>query len=242
MRFLILACLFWVTFGVTFCSAHGTLQVMNWEQATLHYLAQAFAPDYLSSWVLAFFAVVTAIAAILTLCSINKQVKSGQDAAEAALLNARALITSERPWLVVKIKFEPNQFNTPPYTVTATNKGSTPALLQEGHCSLEVHSAYGFEPPDDIRDPFIAPMDNLIVSEEGFVMRAFTDPDRMDLKPNPNATDPGTLYVYGRLLYWDTFTDRMKSDAEPYVTQWCFRYDPIRKTFHRVATSFTKNT
>lgn len=138
----------------------------------MHYLQQAFAPEYLSHWVRAFFAIITAAAAVLTLPSINEQVKSGRGAAEAALLNAKALITLERPWLVVQI--EKGDSNPTVYRVSAIDRGKTPALLHEGPSSCVVRSIYGFEPPEDFRDPLCAPLDTrsgLLRSVEGSGLR-----------------------------------------------------------------------
>jgi hypothetical protein len=63
------------------------------------------------------------IVASLTLRKIERQTKAGEDAANAALLNAQALINAERPWLVVEAS------GFPYITLKMVNKGRTPAQL-----------------------------------------------------------------------------------------------------------------
>ena len=179
------------------------------------------------------------LAGVVGVNAALRSLRVGEKAANAALLNAQALIVSERPWLVVGIA--PHESDSEMFIIRATNKGNTPAMLHEGHCACKIHSAMGFEPPDEICDPFYAPMDILTMKGEGFEIRRVA-PERMRVEPNPNASDPGALYVYGRLMYWDAFTDRSEPDAKPFVTQWCFTYNPLKKEFHRTSTKFTLNT
>ena len=202
----------------------------------MHSLQQAFAPEYWSNWTLVVVGAATAIAAILTLRSIRQQVVSGEKAADAALLNAKALITAERPWLVVTIERPPH---SDIYIFQATNKGNTPAYLEEGHFSHDVDSISGFDPPDNLCAPFFAPPEALTVGGASFEMGRINGPDTMHVEPKPDLGEPGTLYVFGRLVYWDTLTDRSKPNAKPYITQWCFRYDPFQKKFLRASGNFT---
>jgi hypothetical protein len=55
-----------------------------------------------------------------------KQIGESQKAADAALLNAQALIEAERPWMVVN----PNQSPTGAFSFLATNVGRTPAKIE----------------------------------------------------------------------------------------------------------------
>jgi hypothetical protein len=165
---------------------------------------------------------------------MKSQTAVAQASAEAALLNIKALIISERPGLLVSIEVHPEDSRM--YVVRATNKGNTPAELLEGHCSVGSEPV-GFVPPDDIQDPFFAPIQNLTVNGEGFEIRRFA-PTSIG-----NQSDMERLVVvYGKLLYWDTFTDRRKPGTTPYVTQWCFTYEPNRIMFYRTANAYTKNT
>jgi hypothetical protein len=102
-------------------------------------------------------------------------------------------------------------------------------------------------PPDDFQAPFWLPMETFIVNGSGF-----------DINPNsPIATDvileinrpawtegpdPQAIFVYGRAYYWDVFADRTAPNAQPYLTQWMFRYDPYRRRFTRCAGGYARNT
>jgi hypothetical protein len=158
-----------------------------------------------------------------------------KDSADAALLNAKALIVSERPWLLVTIsvdKDDPDMFN-----VSALNRGNTPAILLEGHCSVGIE-AYGFRPPDELMDPFYLPLQNLIVSGDSFPVRKFKPDSVFAKRPFTDAEVP-MLFVFGRIAYWDTFIDRNAEEAKPYITQWCWTFNPVKKEFFQTANSFT---
>jgi hypothetical protein len=72
---------------------------------------------------------ITAWAIILTLIVIAEQTSQTRVAAEAALLNAKAVINAERPWIMVSVKSPPGPMGG--FTVYARNKGRTPAMVTE---------------------------------------------------------------------------------------------------------------
>ena len=159
----------------------------------------------------------------------------------------KAVINSERPWLLVDIEpiEEPSESSDSPdmWVVRASNTGRTPAELRPDdtvYCSCKMQAAAGFIPPDDTRDPFNAPLRNLIVNGDGFEIRRFmpTDFSQGELE----GMTPRILHVYGRLLYWDTFRDRNDPKVEPFITQWDFTYNSDKGGFFRTAGPYTKNT
>jgi hypothetical protein len=185
--------------------------------------------------------------AVCTQKKIERQTKAGETAAEAALLNVKALITSERPWLLVSI--EPIQRNagmirslsdTADYEVRAVNRGNTPAELVEGHCSIELQPIPDFIPAANLHDPIFAPKDNLTVQDQSFLIRPVDT--SMFSEKSMEGTNPKLWHAYGKLSYWDTFRDRSDQRNQPYVTQWSFTYDPFRKIFFRIAGPYPKNT
>jgi hypothetical protein len=162
-----------------------------------------------------------------------------KQAADAAILNAKAVMNSERPWLLVTI----DQRTTAPhiFDVQARNAGRTPAELIDGHCVSKMHPT-NFSPPGILDDPFIMPAQNLIVSGDSFTVRVIFLENLPPPEENEGvAGDPQMLYVYGTLRYWDTVVDRNAPGAEPYVTQWCFWYDRQAKRFRR-AGKYARNT
>jgi hypothetical protein len=182
---------------------------------------------------------------ILTLWAIGRQVAEmraqtivAQTSANAALQNVKALIVSERPWLLVTIKVHPHDPSV--FIVRAKNKGKTPAELHEGHCACSLEFV-GFTPPDNLMDPFLVPLQNLTVQGAGFEIRRIK-PSQFNPQESLGGMKPKMLFVYGKILYWDTFTDRTTADAKPYVTQWCFTYHFPEIRFFRTANAYTKNT
>jgi hypothetical protein len=166
---------------------------------------------------------------------------AAKDAAYAALLNAKALIISERPWLLVSIQKSTTSADT--WIVQARNAGRTPAELMEGHCLCAKHSVLFKEPSEVPNDPFPLPMQNLIVNEDSFKIREIMPETQItQADKDGQGIDPQSLFVYGWVSYWDTFTDREAAGAEPFLTRWIFRYDSASKQFFRVAGNYTKNT
>lgn len=199
-----------------------------------------FLPQTLVDWAQVSLVVLTA-ATLVVLCIYTwatlKSVKAAQDGAKAALLNAQAVINAERPWLLVSIEaqgYEPNTF-----IVKAFNAGRTPAELHEGHCTSEIRPI-NFIPTTDFRDPFRLPMQSLIVSRDGFLIRMIS-PGELVEQVGREGLDP-QLCVYGRILYWGVFNDRTAAGAKPYETRWIFRYEPLKRDFTKGTGGYAGNT
>ena len=175
--------------------------------------------------------------------STVKAMQFAKQSADAALLNAHAVINAERPWLLVSI--EEVEGKEGEWVVRATNTGNTPAELVEGHCAFMPQPG-DFRPPDNLFDPFFAPIQSLFVKDDGFEIRRITIQTSVmgrDEFFRVFANDPiKFLYVYGKILYWDTFTDRTDPRSEPHVTQWIFIYDNFRKKFGRAPGTYAKHS
>jgi hypothetical protein len=93
--------------------------------------------------------------------------KAASDNATAALLSALAILSSERPWIVISI--EPHQTVLGNYVFKALNKGRTPAEFESGTFDWSFDSY-----PADLRTPptysgvFNAPNQTLVMPNEGF--------------------------------------------------------------------------
>jgi hypothetical protein len=164
--------------------------------------------------------------AAVTLWWFVVQTNATKKAAEAALLNVKALVISERPWLVVDIKSQIERFAFV-HTLSFINQGRTPAELVEVHCACELHPVAGFTPPENLNCPLTHPTRTLFFADDP--VKIYDVPEGMLSPANRTGEDPRTVYVYGRIRYWDKFTDRTVLGVEPYLTQWCFHYIPGTK-------------
>jgi hypothetical protein len=165
---------------------------------------------------------------------------ASQKAADAALLNVKALIISERPWLLVSI--EESKTSPGTWIVQARNAGRTPAEIKEGHCVCKKHPVLFTGPSESLFDPFWLPMQNLVVGGDGFEIRTIMPETQITQDDRDGSSAEPSLFVYGWVSYWDTFTNRTGPGAEPGITQWLFRYDSARRKFCRCAGAYAKNS
>ncbi len=153
----------------------------------------------------------------------QKATIAAKDGADAALLNARALITSERPWFVANVECDDKDLGL--WKVRIVNKGRTP-----GHLNV-MFSEYTFiDIPDNLPIPpkyesfCYAPDTRFFATGESFTdrerIRGF-NPDFFIENERKNQTD--ILVIYGRVTYSDTF---MWGDPNEIIheTRWCYFY------------------
>lgn len=91
------------------------------------YLSRLFSPENLPNIGLVIAGIVGIFIALRTLKTIERQTKATEDAAEAALLSAKALLDAERPWLSVTV--EQTKGSAPLYRFSVKNLGRTPAMV-----------------------------------------------------------------------------------------------------------------
>lgn len=113
----------------------------NSDCCVLRYLQKAFAPEYLSNWVLVAAAVAAGLIAYLTLQGIQAQVDSASKAADAAATSAKAVVLSERAIVIARPDF-PDQWplwaEHKQFTWSVKNAGDTPAIVLETQAVFEV--------------------------------------------------------------------------------------------------------
>ncbi len=138
-----------------------------------------------------------------TLIYLVIQTNAARNAAEAALLNAQAVINAERPWLLVAVKSMIGPMGG--FSVHARNKGRTPALITAAHIgcvavkdisALPEKAPYG---PGNL-------MQNKIVIPSGAVRIIWFDDrmlQRMLKEDFPTFPWDGRVFVFGRVLYRD---------------------------------------
>jgi hypothetical protein len=185
------------------------------------YLHHLILPETIANVGLFIVGVVGAFLALGTLKNIERQTKAGEIAANAALLNAQAVINAERPWLLITIK--PRMGPMGGFTVHARNKGRTPAMITAAHIgfiSVKKVSDLPDIPPYGtgrlVQDRIIIPGSaaRIIWFDGGTVSRSLGE-------NYPRFTWEGEIYVFGTILYRDLADPSLTSIHE---TRWIGRY------------------
>jgi hypothetical protein len=184
--------------------------------------------------VLVIFGYVGIILAVSTLKKIERHTRSAQaiaeaaaDSAQAALLNAQAIIDSGRPWLLISAEASRSSENS--FTVMATNRGRSPAkiissveqiVIAVDETHLPIPPAYKTVEPGG---PFV-PI--ILLPGESTVIKPFS---RDDLKAICETKETlkrveyweEKVYIYGKVVYRDLIATTDKQDHE---TAWCCWY------------------
>jgi hypothetical protein len=179
--------------------------------------------------------------AVSTLRKIERQTRAAESAAEAlqssaqaavasakaALLNAQAVIDAERPWILIAV--EPTLSVENSFTVTATNRGRSPARIVSTFERIKIAAdeAHLPLPPDfeeqEPRGP-IVPI--ILLPGESKGLRGFARNDARTICESDEAfhrveTWEERIYLYGKVLYRDLISPADKQDHE---TDWCCWY------------------
>ncbi len=157
--------------------------------------------------------------------STQKAARGAELAADAALLNAKAFINAERPWILVKAS--PSKRREFGWELLAVNKGRTPAevVAQADNCvAIDIMASL----PDVAKygKSNIYPTPQIILPEETFVVGEITQyslfkNDQGSITRFRNMETEG--YVYGSIIYRDLLSP---PSAEPHETRWCFSILP----------------
>jgi hypothetical protein len=144
-------------------------------------------------------------------------------AANAALLNAKAVINSERPWVIVKA--EPSSYKKGGFILTGAVRGRTPARI------VEIYSHRTFvDQPDNLPPspkyelPVIAPKEPLLGDGESFKIAEVNPAALVDEEwkaKHPNFNSNQFLCFYGIVRYEDCVATGQEKLHE---TRWCFSY------------------
>jgi hypothetical protein len=163
---------------------------------------------------------ITAWAIILTLIVIAEQTMQTRNAAESALLNAKALVNSERPWLIAEVVRGSQMPHF--YEIQITNYGRTPARFLNGDASyLFAERPDLLSVPPNYSSPFVLPKQLLIAPGKGFPIPHGYNVPHLLQKP---AAANKTLVIYGRVLYEDTIIPGVEHE-----TRWCFGYIDVAR-------------
>jgi hypothetical protein len=215
------------------------------------YFSRLFSPENLPNIGLFVAGVVGIVVAICTLVAIQRQAKANVDTlaeiraagqqtdrliehagkqANAALLNAEAVMHSERAWIVVKPSLIDNKLQaSPPHTITLftrsiKNVGRTPATLVKTDAAVWRVSAADMrklpEPPRYIGEP-LSLNNLLLVPGDSIPITWMIEPAGEPLTAEEVAKIKGmvelTLFAYGFVEYLDIFNDS-------HTTRFCHTY------------------
>jgi hypothetical protein len=182
--------------------------------------------------------VLVAYAGILLALSLLKKIErqtgyaetaatAAATSAQAALLNAQAVIHAERPWILISV--EPSRSKENSFTVTATNRGRTPARIVAtaertriaiDEARLPGTPEYGNEEPKPPRLPII------LLPGESTDIKPFGRDDVKGLCDSEERFKrieawEEKVFLYGKLVYQDLVSP---ADSQLHETNWCCWY------------------
>jgi hypothetical protein len=184
--------------------------------------------------VLALVGYVAIMIALSTLKKIERNTvlaettsKAALDASQAALATAQAILLSERPWILVSVELTINMPNS--FTITATNKGRTPATItalfeQVGIKSDEAHLPANPEYDDRQETQPMIPV--TLVPGESTPVKVFSRDDvpaiaESDERFKRIENWDEKLFLHGRIVYRDLVAPQGSNEHE---TNWCCWY------------------
>jgi hypothetical protein len=195
---------------------------------------KAFSPESWPSWAVVIAGLGAILVGLRTLRIIERQTKATEVAANAALLNAQAVINSDRPWVVI---FAVKEFKG--FSFRAGNLGKTPAEIisfaAEFRCVENVNelpaiAEYGTETIPVIRllvpgrKPGQADLELLPSSKFADLVRGCTrTTDRTEYALMPGRKLP--IFCF-RIKYANPLS-RARPDISQHETRMCFYYSPI---------------
>jgi hypothetical protein len=174
------------------------------------------------------------VLAVSTLKKIERQTKYGetaalaaQEAAEAALIQAKAIVQAERPWILIHVVPSPTVENG--FTVIATNRGRGPARVLSTAAELRIAKDETQLPGIPVFapvDPDVPPVSMILLPGEFAPIKAFC---REDVKAVSGTEDvlrrienwEERIFLYGKVMYKDLMAP---PDGAPHETSWCCRY------------------
>jgi hypothetical protein len=179
---------------------------------------------------------ITTWAIILTLLAVAEQARESakatravrdslphqQQAAEAALLNAQAVIHAERPWMVIEHKgYHSQGRGTYVFKIEAVNYGKSPAMIDI--CTDPIIKACIF-PDKELPLPYPAPgsllLNPKILTPGKRMDITIFDPDSIDnetkraiFRTENQGSEASKIVIFGELVYGDGISKRTLSNS-----------------------------
>jgi len=180
--------------------------------------------------VLGYVGIMLAVSLLRKIERQSRYAEASADAAtanaQAALLTAQSIINAERPWILVAV--EPTIGVDNSFTLTATNRGRTPArvisvaeqtAIAASEAELPPAPAYGADQPRPI-----APV--ILLPGETMALKVFSREDAKDFSGNDEQFKKivdweEKIYIYGNVSYRDLLA---AADKQVHETNWCTWY------------------
>jgi hypothetical protein len=172
--------------------------------------------------------------ALSLLRKINRQMGYAETAAEAAaasshaaLMTAQAILNAERSWILISVEPSPSAENS--FTITATNRGRTPAKIietaEQTRIAIdEMHLPGIPEYPDEKQGAPYTPV--ILLPGESTAIKPFCRDDARGLCDSEERyrrieTWEEKIFLYGKVIYKDLTAP---ADSEAHETNWCCWY------------------
>jgi hypothetical protein len=190
------------------------------------------------SWAANLVLVVLGYAGIMMALSLLKKIdrqtayaeaaaEAAASSAHAALLNAQATIHSERPWLLITV--EPSRSVENSFTITATNRGRTPAIVTATveFTAIAANESHLPSTPDYRQEEPSAPqVPVILVPGESTPIKTFCRDEVKALCDSEERfrrieTWEEKIFLYGKVEYIDLISAQ---DDQNHETGWCCWY------------------
>jgi hypothetical protein len=152
---------------------------------------------------------------------LSESISVARDGAKAALLNAQAVINSERPWMLIELTPIPGVPWTGFINFRAWNRGRTPAEITDYQSDFFFHGIDEdfapeptFRPLERLYREYISPGNSLSIY--GFDLNGSMPPDQWQWM----TKEKKRLYFKGRILYRDMITH------EEHESRFCYWLSP----------------
>ena len=184
--------------------------------------------------VLAILGYVGIMLAVSTLKKIERHTSAAEassaaalETAQAALLNAQAIVNAERPWLLIAVEPSPGVENS--FRLTATNRGRSPGTIVGALDQIRIaadEASLPATPEYKTAEPGTPFVPIIMLPGEFTVLRTFSRDDVRGLCASEEsfqhiASWEEKLFIYGRVTYKDLIAPPGK---ELYQTNWCCWY------------------
>jgi hypothetical protein len=157
----------------------------------------------------------------------QKQLLHSEKQAKASMLSAKAVVNTERPWLVVTWRTDENVAGL--FRFGCKNNGNTPAtVVSVSARTCFVKNLGDLKTPPDYSSPGTLPDLNFLVHSDSFPIEQGLNATAYVGSHNKESLISDSrefLVYYGNVIYRDALYDESSPDAL-HETRWCFVYQP----------------